>query len=149
MTLSSSTAVWQKVHPHRPILKDADYCFGYDSEAGFAADKALPGPGGRLVWNLLLRAGEDYARTDPLYEGKFHTVVRCKHHGMVTDPGAYVKALADHFTEMGGSLIIAEVEDVAQAKDGLPEVVTSEGRLAGDKLAPTAGAWSRPPCWRG
>ena len=63
---------------------------------------------------------------------------------MVSDPGAYVKALADHFTEEGGELIIAEVDDVGQAKDGRPEVVTSEGRLAGDKLVLTAGAWSRP-----
>ena len=67
---------------------------------------------------FVAESGEDYARTDPLYEDKFHTVVRCKHHGMVSDPGAYVKALADHFTEEGGALIIAGVDDVGQAKDG-------------------------------
>ena len=130
--------------PAQAYIKDADYCFGYDSEAGFAADKASWALREDFGLEFVAESGEDYARTDPLYEGKFHTVVRCKHHGMVSDPGAYVKALADHFTEEGGELIIAEVDDVGQAKDGRPEVVTSEGRLAGDKLVLTAGAWSRP-----
>ena len=130
--------------PAETYIKDADYCFGYDSQAGFSADKASWALREEFGLKFVVESGSDYARTDPLYEGQFHTVVRCKHHGMITDPGAYVKALAEHFTEQGGDLIIAEVNDVGQAKDGRPEVVTSEGRLAGDKLVLTAGAWSRP-----
>ena len=130
--------------PAQSYIKDADYCFGYESEAAFAADKAAWALRQEFGLDFVAETGEEYSRTDPLYTDKFHTVVRCKHHGMVSDPGAYVKALADHFTEKGGDLVIAQVEDVGQASDGRPEIVTSEGRLSADKLVLTAGAWSKP-----
>lgn len=130
--------------PAQAYISDADYCFGYESEAAFTADKAAWALRQEFGLTFVTESGEEYARTDPLYKDKFHTVVRCKHHGMVSDPGAYVNALADHFTDQGGELIIAEVDDVGQAKDGRPEVQTSQGRLSADKLVLTAGAWSRP-----
>ena len=130
--------------PAQAFIQDADYCFGYDSEAAFVADKASWTLREQFGLEFVVETGSEYARTDPLYADKFHTVVRCKHHGMVSDPGAYVKALAEHFTDQGGDLVIAEVDDITQANDGRPEVRTSQGRLSADKLVLTAGAWSRP-----
>lgn len=145
--------IYDTVQQHRSLaegtaaeayIEEADYCFGYDSEAGFAADASAWARRKEFGLEFVAESGEAYAQTDPLYAEKFHTVVRCKHHGMITDPGAYVKALAEHFTDNGGELVIAEVEDVAQARDGRPEVVTSAGRLSADKLVLAAGAWSKP-----
>ena len=115
MTQSNNTAVWLKASAEA-YIEEADYCFGYDSEAGFAADASAWARRKEFGLEFVAESGEAYAQTDPLYAEKFHTVVRCKHHGMITDPGAYVKALAEHFTDNGGELVIAEVEDVAQAE---------------------------------
>ncbi len=88
--------------PAEAFIKDADYCFGYDTETRYLDDQSSWALRKQLGFELQVQSGEEYTQTDPLYAGKFHTVVRCKQHGMVTDPGAYVKALAEYFEDSGG-----------------------------------------------
>ena len=47
-------------------------------------------------------AGDEFSESDPLYHGKFCTVVRNKNHGRISDPGAYLKALFAEFISLGG-----------------------------------------------
>lgn len=126
------------------FIEDSDYCFGYSSEAEFQADQ--------FGWNLRrewgfeteIQSGDDYAAEDPIYDGCFHKVVRCKGHGRITDPGAYVKALASHFVSQGGELLTATVLDVYISSSGRAELITDSGIIGGDKVVMTTGVWSKP-----
>ena len=126
------------------FIKEGDYCFGYASRAEFEADA--------FAWKLRdergyvyeAQSGEDYAEADPFYAGSFDTVVRCKNHGRISDPGAYVKALAAHFVAEGGSFVRAVVSDIEVDRSGRAELITNEGRIGGDKIALTTGVWSKP-----
>ena len=48
-------------------------------------------------------------------------------HGRVSDPGAYVNALAAYFEANGGSIVKAEFEDFVIEKNTLKAINTSEG----------------------
>jgi len=62
-------------------------------------------------------------------------------HGWITNPGAYVAALATHFIEMGGEILLA---DVTSLRAGTPPIVTlANGEtLTADKVVLATGAWS-------
>ncbi len=130
--------------PAETFIKDADYCFGYDTETRYLGDQSSWTLRKQLGFEFQVESGEDYAKTDPLYAGKFHTVVRCKQHGMVIDPGAYVKALAQHFQDSGGELVLADVIGLGKDNTGNPFLDSSLGKMSAEKLVLTAGVWSRP-----
>ena len=129
--------------PAEAFIKDADYCFGYDTEKRYLDDQSSWALRKQLGFELQIQSGEEYTQTDPLYAGKFHTVVRCKQHGMVIDPGAYVKALAQHFQDSGGELVLADVIGLGKDNTGNPFLDSSLGKMSAEKLVLTAGVWSR------
>ena len=126
------------------FIEDADYCYGYATRGEFEDD----GPAWRLRdergFDYEIQSGDDYARADPIYAGAFDTVVRCRNHGRISDPGAYVKALAAHFAAEGGGLVEATVSDVGVDSSGRPGLVTDKGRIGGDAVALATGVWSKP-----
>ena len=130
--------------PAETFIKDADYCFEYDTETRYLGDQFSWTLRKQLGFEFQVESGEEYAKTDPLYADKFHTVVRCKQHGMVIDPGAYVKALAQHFQDSGGELVLADVIGMGKDNTGKPFLDSPSGKMSADKLVLTAGVWSRP-----
>ena len=126
------------------FIEDADFCHGYATQGDFEADGFGWKLRRELGYEFSVESGKDYARTDPIYEGSFDTVVRCRDHGRISDPGAYVKTLAGHFTGEGGELVLATVTDVGTDSSGQPELVTDKGRVGGDKVALATGVWSKP-----
>lgn len=120
-----------------------DYHFGYKTHADFLADsygwdkrKAVGVP-----YEVL--SGADYAQEDPTFGTAFETVVRCTNHGRISDPGAYVKALADHFVDQGGTLKIATINDVEMSGTDIAALDTSDGRLTADRIVFALGPWSK------
>lgn len=119
-----------------------DYCFGYASEAAFEADA--------YGWSKRKAVGVDYvverdrAAMDPVFGDAFAVVVRCRNHGRISDPGAYVKALAEHFVAEGGTLEIAEIRDVEVDGSGaLTALDTAKGRMTADRIVFALGPWSK------
>ncbi|MEQ6203553.1 FAD-binding oxidoreductase [Sulfitobacter sp. HNIBRBA2951] len=107
---------------------------------------------GRQLWLVQTRrgggqyevvSGRDYATYDPIFGETFDTVVRCKNHGRISDPGAYVKALADHFVAQGGTLEIAEITDVQMRDGAIHALITNDGPRRADKIVFAMGPWSR------
>ncbi len=122
----------------------ADYVFGYADKKAFEKD--------HYSWEVRRRNGSPYevmdaeamAAHDPALAGRFGYGVRCSGHGQVTDPGAYVQALADAFEANGGTFLKADVQDL-EIEDGLcTGLRTSAGRLQADRYVLTLGAWSGP-----
>lgn len=68
--------------------------------------------------------------------------VRVLNHGRISDPGAYVKALAAHVVAEGGKLVQAEVTDIVR-ENGVATGVRAGGEtISGDSVVVAMGAWS-------
>lgn len=129
--------------PAAAFIEDEDYCFGYATHADFEADaygwRKRDALGARYE---VIRDGA-YSEFDPIFGDAFDTVVRHKDHGRISDPGAYVKALADHFTDQGGEITIATITDVDLADGRVEALLTSEGRMTADRIVLALGVWSK------
>lgn len=118
-----------------------DYCFGYATQAEFEADS--------YAWSKRKAAGFDYevcagsTFDDPAYGAAFEVVVRCRNHGRISDPGAYVKALCDHFVGQGGQLKICEVQDVVVENGDIRHLITAEGDMQAERIVFAMGPWSK------
>jgi D-amino-acid dehydrogenase len=127
----------------------ADYLFLYRDRAAYAGDAF--GWGIRRDHGFAMEEMEAEALRayDPAYGPSIGFAVRMPDHGRISDPGAYVRALADHVVAKGGALRIAEVTDVVReggrvrglrlrARDGTAETLDCDAAVL------AAGAWSGP-----
>lgn len=121
-----------------------DYLFAYTDKKAFAGDS--------FGWSIRRERAIAYeemnpaqiADYDPALAGRVGYAVRCPDHGRIRDPGAYVKALASHFEESGGRLLIAEVSDIDLENGKATQVKTSVGPVVADDIVLATGVWSRP-----
>ncbi|MGB3407296.1 MAG: FAD-binding oxidoreductase, partial [Jannaschia sp.] len=67
-----------------------------------------------------------------------------KNHGRISDPGAYVQALARHFVEQGGDLRLTEITDIDMDAGAITALVTRDGRMEADRIVFALGPWSKP-----
>ena len=129
--------------PAEAYIGREDYCFGYATRQAFDADgygwKKRDAAGVRYE----VVSGKDYVDYDPIFGDAFETVVRCKDHGRITDPGAYVVALADHFVAEGGTLHITNINDISIEHGEIAALLTDDGPLNTDKIIFALGPWSK------
>ena len=129
--------------PAEAYLHDDDYCFGYATKSAFAADRYSWGKRDANGFVYEVMTGAEYAAIDPAFGDAFETVVVCKNHGRISDPGAYVKALADHFVLQGGDLQLCEVQDVDIASGAITGLETTKGTFRADHIVLAMGPWSK------
>ena len=132
--------------PAEAFLEEGDYLFAYENKAVFEADA--------FAWEIRKRKGIDFealdadalAEYDPALKGHFGYAIKCKHHGRISDPYAYINALADHFVSNGGEIQQAELLGFDLEKGHCNGVKTSDGIMTADSYILTTGAWSTQ--WR-
>jgi D-amino-acid dehydrogenase len=66
------------------------------------------------------------------------------HHGRITDPGAYVKALANHAETKGARLVQADVTDFTHEAGRVTGVRAGGETIRCDAVVLATGAWSKP-----
>ena len=123
-------------------LNLGDYLFVYEDEKAFKKD--------HLGWHTRKKFGIEFEELDgsalaahqPALDGRFGFAIRCPNHGHISDPGEYTKALAAHFVENGGEIVIAGVEDIKLENGSAIGVVTDQGFIDADEVVLTMGAWS-------
>ena len=123
-------------------ITDDDYHFGYDSTAAFEADA--------FAWDIRKQNGmqfqvlkqSEFEHIDPIYKDKFKLVVANKNHGKISDPGAYINALATHFTSNGGTFLKTSVEGLIEGDKRLLGLKTDQGDVLADHVVFTLGPWS-------
>ncbi len=119
-----------------------DYIYAYADKAAFDVDA--------YGWNIRDQHNVKYqkldanalAAYDPVLKGIFGYGIKCQNHGRITDPGAYVTALADHFKAKGGTILAKEVQDFDIEDGRCKGISTTSGTLKADKYILTTGAWS-------
>ena len=125
-------------------LVASDYVYLYRDRAAFDADS--------YGWNLRRAAGFGWREMegaalrahDPSFSDALGFGACLPGHGHVTDPGAYVQALARHFEMQGGRLLRAQVDDIAHAAGQVTGLRAGGATLPCDAVVLTAGAHSAP-----
>lgn len=122
-------------------ISTGDYAYLYRSRKDFEADAmgmALRREYG-FVYDEIERAA--MLERDPHLGPDYNFSASFRDHGWVTNPGAYVAALARHFEDNGGKFTAGEVVDVTP---GETPNVTLKGDtvLHADKVILAAGIWS-------
>jgi len=125
-------------------LKATDYVFFYEDRKAFEKDAYGWGLRKEMGFNWQELEGDEVNDYDPIFQGTRNFAVRFKNHGIITDPGKYVTALADHFQNQGGKLVIAEVDDVLLEDGKVRAVQTTAGEIACSDVVLAAGVWSKP-----
>jgi len=123
-------------------VEPGDYLFGYADRAAFEADS--------LGWDLRRKHNYEFeqldasalATYDPVLGGRFGYAVRCPGHGRISDPGAYVRSLADSVVAEGGAIERASVSDIHVSDGGVRGVKTSAGDIDADGVVLAVGVWS-------
>ncbi|PCJ89157.1 MAG: FAD-dependent oxidoreductase [Hyphomicrobiales bacterium] len=126
------------------FLHVCDYLYAYDS-----ADAAIADAYG---WNIRYRngyrwkelTGAEFAAYDPAFGDTVGHAYLVENHGRISDPGAYVIALADEVEKQGGKLVIANVQDVEIEGDSVRSVITDQGKIPCDAMVLATGVWSGP-----
>lgn len=120
-----------------------DYCFGYQTRAMFEADAYAWSKrrAAGVVYDVI--SGDDYRAIDPVLGDQFEVVVRCHNHGRISDPGAYVQALAEHFVSQGGSLKISTISDIETDEGDITALITEQCRMQADHIVLALGPWSK------
>jgi D-amino-acid dehydrogenase len=122
-------------------IREGVYAHLYRSRADYEADGAFHAIRRAHGFRMEERDRARLLEDDPRL-GEHYGFAACwLDHGWITDPGAYVAALAGHFRRHGGTFLRAEAADLRPAGDGVELTVAGEARRY-DRAVLSAGAWS-------
>ena len=121
-----------------------DYLYAYPNRAAFADDAFGWGIRRDLgfTWEELNAAS--VADFDPLLGPAVTFGVRLGGHGRITDPAAYVRALADVAMSQGTQMQVGDVTGLVTNGDRVTGVRIGDTVLDCDAVVVTTGAWSGP-----
>ncbi len=129
--------------PAEKWLRDSCYLFAYSDRAAYEKDG--------YVWSLRREAGlapeeiEGDAVTgiEPALGPGIRFLALLRNHGLVRNPGQYVKDLASGFADAGGRFKKIRVSGLDLAGGRLRAVITDDGEIECDAAVVAAGVWSR------
>lgn len=153
MTATALTAIlYDSLEQHQALaagtgaekwLKPSDYVFIYADRAGFEKDSAGWSLRREMGFKWQELEGDAVDQYDPIFQGTRKFAVRLADHGHITDPGEYVKALATHFVDQGGEIVVAEARDIVLDGGKLKGIETTSGLIDCTQLVLAAGVWSK------
>lgn len=125
------------------FIVPTDYVYGYQAKSGYMADQ--------LAWSVRSEqgfewdelTGDQFRAYDPIYSDLVGYAAILKNHGRITDPGAYVKALARFAETQGARILKADVTDVVRDNGRVTGVRAGGETLQCDTVVLAAGAWSK------
>ncbi|MEM6849105.1 MAG: FAD-dependent oxidoreductase [Pseudomonadota bacterium] len=131
--------------PAARYVTPSDYTFAYRDRAAYEGDA--------FGWSLRRAHGfkwreiegtEAVFEYDPLLGPEVNFLAALDRHGHIKDPGAYVKALAEHAISEGAQFVKGDVSDLVRAGGAVTGVRVAGETLAADKVVIATGVWSGP-----
>ena len=129
-------------------IVESEYAFAYKDRKTLDKDaytwelKASTG----FVPRVLERgAVQEY---DPNFGPEIGALAVFKDHGYITNPAAYVAALAAQLQKEGGTFVQTQARDLEMTDGRVTGVITASGVLPCERAVITSGAWSKPLCAR-
>jgi len=127
-------------------LRPSDYVFVYNDRTHFTGDAF--GWGIRkdhgFAWEEL--EGEALRGYEPAFVPQLGFAARLENHGMIADPGRYVKDLATHVVAKGGRLVKGEVTDFVRDGGKATGVRVGGETIECSAVILATGVWSKPLC---
>ncbi|MGA1612517.1 MAG: NAD(P)/FAD-dependent oxidoreductase, partial [Lutimaribacter sp.] len=130
--------------PAARYIVPSDYLYVYNSRADFQADSfgwGLRRDAG-FTWDEL--EGAAFNTYDPGFGPHLGFAAKLADHGRISDPGAYVKALAAHAAAQGAQIRRAEVTGLVRENGRVTGVRAGGETIACDEAVLALGAWSGP-----
>ena len=130
--------------PAARYIVPSDYLYVYNSRADFQADSfgwGLRRDAG-FTWDEL--EGAAFNTYDPGFGPHLGFAAKLADHGRISDPGAYVKALAAHAAAQGAQIRRAEVTALVRENGRVTGVRAGGETIACDEAVLALGAWSGP-----
>jgi D-amino-acid dehydrogenase len=128
--------------PARRHIKPCDLAVLYKDRATFEKDPLAWDIRKGLGFTWSENEGEDRTSFDPIFPQNLDFIAALGGHGQITDPGAYMDDLLAHFVQEGGTIVSAQVNDIAHADGHVTGVITDQGHIPATAVAITTGAWS-------
>jgi len=125
-------------------VQDSDYSFAYASRSAFEGDAYTWALRHEAGFDPVIREGDAIREFEPNLSPSIGLLATMKNHGFVRDPGAYVKALAAAFQELGGTIRQAEITDFEISDAKVTGVVTKAGMEPCTHVVLATGVWSKP-----
>ncbi|MEP5760710.1 MAG: FAD-binding oxidoreductase [Litoreibacter sp.] len=121
-----------------------DYLYAYKDSTAFRRD--------RLAWEIRKSHGIKWeilengslSAYDPAFSQNMDLGVKMGNHGRISDPGAYVKALAAHVMAQGGRFIKAKVDAIVEDNGQVTGVRVGGETIACEACVVATGIWSGP-----
>ncbi len=123
-------------------IRPSEYMYLYESREAFESDSfgwGLRRDNG-FEWHTL--EGDAIRDFDPALSPKYRYAAVLKEHGMIADPGGYVRDLAEAFADAGGTFVRAGVNDI-ETKDNGVILKTDGADIEADKVVIALGARSQ------
>ena len=126
----------------RQFIRDCHYVFAYKNRAAYEADK--------FGWELRRQNGFEWdiyekqaiKTIEPDLSPDYQWVAAIKHNGHISDPGAYLAALADEYRKAGGKFYKGELCDIMPKESGVVLHFNDGAMVEADKAIIASGAWS-------
>lgn len=136
MALAKGTAAEKFIKPY-------SYVHGFTDKNHYKRDEKYFNILRQHGYELIEMQPEQIADFDPALKGKFGYAIRSTSDGKITDPGAYVHALADDFKSKAGKLVIGEVSEMILENDKATGIRFVDGTVMdADQIVISSGAWS-------
>src|SRR5690606_2113486 len=122
----------------------SDYLFLYRDRAHYGSDAfgwSVRRETG-IEWDLL--EGGALRAYDPALGPTIGLAARCAGHGRISDPGAYITALAAHAETQGARFLRASVDGFVRDNGRITGVRAGGETIGCDAVAIATGAWSKP-----
>ncbi|MBX2883636.1 MAG: FAD-binding oxidoreductase [Granulosicoccus sp.] len=141
-TLAQHQALAQDT-PAAEFIRPTDYYFVYENRSIFEAEA--------LSWGIRRECGYEWeeldtdeliARDPGFAGGSSGFAVSVGKHGFITDPGRYVKTLAEYFLQQGGNIFVGSVDDLQGHQGWVSGVVTDNGVVECERAVVATGVWS-------
>ena len=125
-------------------IEPSDYLYVYKTRADFEGDAFSWGirKAHGIEWEEL--DAKAFHAYDPLFGDGFDFGVRLPDHGRITDPGQYVKDLAQHLESQGGRVVTGKVTDIIREGGAVTGVRIGGETIACEAAVLATGAWSGP-----
>lgn len=126
----------------RRFIRPCDFAVLYKDAQAFKGDALGWQIRKDLGFDWSEHRGADRSSYDPIFSDDLSYLAALSNHGQITDPGAYLAALRDHFEQQGGQILTQEVQDITQSDGRATGVVIPSGQISAAAVVITAGAWS-------
>ena len=124
-------------------IVDSKLSYAYHSRAGFEKDAYSWAFKRQHGFAPVLIEGPDVREAEPILSERFQCLAVIEGQGHITNPAAYIAALARQFVLDGGEILEAQVKGFAKTGGRISQLRLSTGTIDCSHAVITAGAWSK------